>query len=350
MKSSIVEAIELPDIIKLEENMFGVVFDLMKLLPARHMINEAKRQGLINKDTTIIETSSGTFALGLSMVCNLYGYKLIIVSDPVIDDSLKRRLEDLGTQVEIVTKVDRKYGFQGSRLRRVKQLLQQNQNSFWTNQYDNINNADAYVDVAEKIVEEVGRVETIIGSVGSGGSMTGISKYLKAVFPKLYVIGVDTNGSVLFGQENKCRALRGLGNSIIPQNLDHSIFDEIHWLEAEQAYRETRNLHKKHSLFMGGTSGAAYSIAKWYLRKNPTQKVVVLFPDQGYRYQDTIYNDLWLEKNNLLNKHIEEAPGLVLTPIEAQKKGGWNRFLWNNRSYKEVTESTTLNKKEGNIK
>lgn len=338
MKNTIVEAMELPEIINFKQNMYGIVFDLMKLLPARNMIDAAIKEGLINRDTTIIETSSGTFALGLAMVCNLYGYKLIIVSDPVIDESLKRRLEDLGTQVEIVTKEDEKQGFQGSRLKKVHELLEKNPNSFWTNQYDNPNNANAYADVVELLVKEIGKVDAIIGTVGSGGSMTGITKYLKVVFPDLYVIGVDTNGSVLFGQENGSRTLRGLGNSIMPKNLEHSYFNEIHWIEASQAYKETRNLHEKYSLFMGGTSGAAYSVAKWYHKRNPSHKIIVLFPDQGYRYQDTIYNDTWIEKNNLLCTEIPEEPQLVKSPKEAQKNGGWSRFFWNNRTYEEVME------------
>lgn len=132
--------------------------------------------------------------------------------------------------------------------------------------------------------------------------------------------------------------LRGLGNSIMPKNLEHSYFNEIHWIEASQAYKETRNLHEKYSLFMGGTSGAAYSVAKWYHKRNPSHKVIVLFPDQGYRYQDTIYNDTWIEKNNLLCTEIPEEPQLVKSPKEAQKNGGWSRFFWNNRTYEEVME------------
>lgn len=336
VKKTIVQATELPEIINIEPGMYSVVFDLMKLLPARHMIDSAKKEGLIDENTTIIETSSGTFALGLAMVCNLYGNKLIVVSDPVIDDSLKRRLEALGTQVEIVTQEDEKIGYQGTRLKKVHELLNQYPNSFWTNQYDNHNNADAYVDVTELIVKTIGKVDAIIGSVGSGGSMSGVSKYLKSVFPDIYVIGVDTNGSVLFGQENSSRKLRGLGNSILPKNLDHTLFNEVQWLEAEQAYMETRNLHEKHALFMGGTSGASYSVAKWYLRQNPGKNIVVLFPDQGYRYQETIYDDCWLKGHNLWLDVIPEQPQLVNTPGEAQKKGGWNRFLWKNRTYDEV--------------
>lgn len=336
MNTNIIQAVELPKIVNVENNLYCAAFDLMKLLPARHMIENAVNEGLINKDTIIIETSSGTFALGLAMVCNLYQYKLIIVSDPVIDDSLKRRLVDLGTQVEIVEQEDPERGFQGARLDRVHELMMQYPNSFWTNQYDNHNNADAYADVAELFVKKIGRIDAVIGSVGSGGSMSGVCKYLKKVFKDLYVIGVDTNGSVLFGQENRSRALRGLGNSIIPQNLNHALFNEIHWVEASHAYKETRLLHERYSLFMGATSGASFAVAKWYQKYNSDKNIVVLLPDKGYRYQDTIYNDAWLKESGLWIDKLPLEPQLVRTPLEAQNKGGWNRMLWNNRTYTEI--------------
>lgn len=336
MNNSIVQAVELPKIINIEGGVYCAAFDLMKLLPARHMIEKAEKEGKINKDTTIIETSSGTFALGLAMVCNLKGYKLIIVSDPVIDDSLKRRLEDLGTQVEIVKSEDPIRGFQGARLDKVHELLRTYPNSFWTNQYDNESNAGAYADVAELLVNKIGKIDCLIGSVGSGGSMSGTAKYLKKIFKDLYVIGVDTNGSILFGQENKGRVLRGLGNSIIPKNLDHTLFNEVHWIDAARAYKGTRELHEKYSLFMGGTSGAAYVVAKWYHKNNPDKNVVVLLPDKGYRYQDTIYNDIWLRKNNLWINEEESNPIKVNNPLEAQKNGGWSRFFWDNKRYEEV--------------
>lgn len=336
MNKNIVQAVELPKIVCIEHGFYCAAFDLMKLLPARHMIENALKEKTINNDTVIIETSSGTFALGLAMVCSLYGYKLIIVSDPVIDDSLKRRLEDLGAKVEIIEKEDPIRGFQGARLDKVHELVGRYSNSFWPNQYDNHNNADAYADVAELFAREIGKIDAIIGSVGSGGSMCGISKYLKKIFEDLYIIGVDTHGSVLFGQKNTSRVFRGLGNSIIPKNLEHRLFDEVHWLEAAHAYKETRILHKNHALFMGGTSGASYAVAKWYHKNNPDKTVVTLFPDKGYRYQDTIYNDKWLIENGLWIDESPIEPILVTSPEEAQKNGGWNRFIWKNRTYEDV--------------
>src|SRR5437762_2486083 len=100
---TIVEASELPRIIRLKENLYGACFPLMKQLPARFILDRARAAGLLHPGSTVIETTSGTFGLALAIVCALRDYRLIVVSDPVIDDSLRRRLVDLGADVEIVT-------------------------------------------------------------------------------------------------------------------------------------------------------------------------------------------------------------------------------------------------------
>lgn len=330
---SFVKSIELPKIIKLENNFYCISFPLMKLLPAKFIIKRADEKGLINKETIIIESSSGTFALGLALVCNALKYKFIIVSDPVMDDNLIRRIEDLGGTVKIVQKPNIVGGFQSARLEQVDILRKLYRNNFWTNQYDNPDNPLSYAIVAEQILDSIGNIDAIVGSVGSGGSMCGITTHLRKL-RFVYAIGVDTNGSVLFGQNDRERILRGLGNSIFPKNLDHTVFNEVHWIEANQAYLETRNLHKKYSLFCGGTSGAAYSVANWYRKLHPSETVLAILPDEGYRYQETIYNDSWLKKEGLDKNDFSDGPKLVNIPKEATT--GWFRILWDCRRYNEV--------------
>src|SRR5260370_41266984 len=129
--------------------------------------------------------------------------------------------------------------------------------------------------------------------------MCGTTGYLRELFPELHAVGIDTFGSVLFGQPDGPRQLRGLGNSLLPKNLDHTIFDEIHWVSAAEAYLATRMLHRQTSLFCGGTSGAAWMVASQWAKRNPKAKVVCIFPDDGYRYLDSIYQDEYLAENNL---------------------------------------------------
>lgn len=332
--STVIDAIKIPRLIRLEHNLYAAAFVLMKLLPARFILESARQDGLIAPGTTIIETTSGTFGLALAMICNQQGYRLILVSDPAIDPPLQRRLEELGTTVEIVRAPAATGGFQRARLDRMAEFQAAYPDHFWPAQYDNAHNPGAYAPFAEALVETIGQIDCLVGTVGSGGSMCGTSRYLRLLFPHLHVIGVDTLGSVLFGQPDRKRLLRGLGNSLMPQNVDHSAFDEVHWVAAAEGFLATRELHRNHALYMGPTSGAAYQAARWWAREHPDAVVLAVLPDEGYRYQETIYNDAWLEGNDVRLAELPAAPRLVAHPHEAGPE--WSRLLWGRRDYEQI--------------
>lgn len=331
---TIAEAIELPRLVALGDNLFGAAFNLMKLLPARHILDRAREEGLLRPDSVIIETTSGTFGLALAILSALRGYRLIIVSDPVIDEPLKRRLEDLGAVVDIVQDPAPIGGYQQSRLDRVAELGKQYPDHFWPSQYENPDNPGAYAHLAEFLEEALGEVDALVGTVGSGGSMCGTATALRKSFPHLYAVGVDTHGSVLFGGKDEKRLLRGLGNSLMPKNLDHTVFDEVHWVSSAEAFHATRQLHRRHGLFMGGTSGAAYMVAKWYAERNPDQAVVCMLPDEGHRYQDTIYSEAWLQEKDVWLPGLPDEPKLVEHRDECD--GEWGRMLWGRHPYVDV--------------
>lgn len=332
---TVIEAVELPRVIRLAENLYGAPFFLMKLLPARFILDRAREEGLLGPGSYVIETSSGTFGLALAMLCGLRGYRLIIVSDPAIEPPLQRRMEDLGARVEIVREPSPVGGFQRARLDRMAALRDEHPDSFWPSQYDNPHNPGAYAPFAELLAEVLGQVNTLVGTVGSGGSMCGTSSYLRLLFPELVSVGVDTHGSVLFGQpDQKKRLLRGLGNSLMPKNLDHTAFDEVHWVSAAEAFSATRELHRRHALYMGPTSGAAYLVARWRARQRPDETVVCLLPDEGYRYQDTVYDDAWLRANDALLPSMPEGPRQVTHPLEAAAE--WARMSWGRATYEQV--------------
>jgi cysteine synthase A len=331
---SVVDAVELPRLIQLDENLFAACFFLMKLLPAKFILDRARDAGMIQPGSTVIETTSGTFGLALAIYCALNQYRLILVGDPAIDEGLKRRLEDLGARVEIVTQPAIAGGFQRSRLDRMAQLQAENPGHFCPSQYDNPHNPGAYAPLAELLVESLGSIDCLVGSVGSGGSTCGTSKYLRLLLPHLQTIGVDTHGSVLFGQADRKRMLRGLGNSLMPGNVTHTVFDEIHWVSAAEAFRATRLLYQTKALYMGGTSGAAYMVANWWAKRHPERRVVVLFPDEGYRYEHTIYNDQWLRANDLWLPTLPTEPRLVTDPRAAGPN--WSNIIWNRRTYQQV--------------
>ncbi|MES1241077.1 MAG: cysteine synthase family protein [Acidobacteriota bacterium] len=332
---SVVDAVELPDVVALGPNLFGVVFFLMKLIPARYILDQARQEGLLRPGSMVIETTSGTFGLALAMLCNLEGYRLRLVSDSAVDPALSRRLVDLGAEVDIVRDEGTPGGIQQARLNRLAELRAQHPDHFWPSQYENPNNPNSYARCAELLAETVGRIDCLVGTVGSGGSMCGTSRYLRVLFPDLHVIGVDTHGSVLFGlPDEKKRLLRGLGNSLMPGNVDHSAFDEIHWVLGEEGFHATRLLHRRHALYAGPTSGAAYMAAHWWAGQNPDANVAVIFPDEGYRYQETVYNDDWLRDNGIALDGLPPGPETCRHPGEVPRR--WARMAWGRRTYEQV--------------
>ncbi|MGY9066661.1 PLP-dependent cysteine synthase family protein [Streptomyces sp. CAS3] len=332
--SSVVEATELPRLIQLTDNLYGAAFSLMKLLPARYIIDQAEAAGTLLPGTPIIETSSGTFALGLAMVCRLRGYPLTIVGDAAIDRELYTRLTMLGATVEIVEDTGRPGGIQGARLARVEELRLLRPDSFVPGQYDNPNNPAAYGAVAELIGGTLGPVDCLVGPVGSGGSTGGLAAALRLSDPTLHLVGVDTHGSIIFGTPDRPRMLRGLGSSIHPGNVRHSAYDEVHWVTAPEAFHATHELFRNHGLFMGPTSGASFQVAAWWARQNPDSTVVAVLPDEGYRYQSTVYNEAWLREQGITPAANPAGPALVEHPLDAPST--WSRLLWARRRFDDV--------------
>jgi S-sulfo-L-cysteine synthase (3-phospho-L-serine-dependent) len=317
---------ELPRLFKLAPNFYGASFHLMKLLPARYMLDQAERDGRLLPGGTICETTSGTFGLALAMLAAVRGYKLILVSDPAIDEKLKIRLQELGATVDIVERPNAIGGFQQARLDRLAKALRENLGSFCPSQYTNEDNPKSYGAVSEWIAERLGNIDCLVGTVGSGGSMSGTSYFFRHLNPDLNVIGVDTKKSVIFGQQDGKRLLRGLGNSLMPKNVDHTQFDEVHWVDAPAAFLATRKLHQKHGLFQGGTSGAAWLVADWWAKQNPGKTVLALFPDEGHRYVETIYSDSWLDTLPSWTGKLPEQPIEVDDPQRDVSE--WSYFQW----------------------
>jgi cysteine synthase A len=337
INANVVDAIALPRIVWLRPNLVGLAFPLMKLLPARFIVRKAQESGELAPGALIAETTSGTFGLALAMVAALQKHPLTLVSDPAIDPPLKRRLEDLGATVHIVREPGPTGGYQQARLAVLERILAETPGSFCPRQYTNPHNPGSYAPCAEQLAHAAGAVDCLIGTVGSGGSVCGISSYLRLIFPELTVVGVDTHRSVIFGQTDagSGRMLRGLGNSLMPANVDHTAFDWVHWVGAAEAFRATRMLHREHALFMGPTSGAAYLVADWWARENPDQLVAVVFPDEGYRYQDTVYDDAWLAEKGLMLDALPYEPVEWDRPHDGTDP--WAFHHWDRRTFAEAT-------------
>ena len=336
---SALEALLRPNVIRLGKNLYGVDFDTMKVIPAFYTAQRALEMGELKEGAPIIETTSGTMGRGDAYAGRALGIPVKLVSDPVLATPLKNELESLGCEVHIVQTTADNGDVQALRLARIYELLEQHPGAYWGRQYDNPLNADSYGAVAEQLVDEVGDVHCLVATVGSGGSSGGTAKYLRKLNPKLRLIGVDTHGSVIFGQPKCSRPFRGLGNSLVPKNVRHDAFDEVHWLGAPEGYAATRILHRRQGMFKGPTSGAAFWVAQWYAAAHPDQVVVALLPDSGHRYADTVYNDQWLACQGLTCKAMPIAPDTVFSPSE--RMVGWTRIDWKRRTLAEVLPLTS---------
>lgn len=333
------EAFEDSRIVPLGGSVYGACFFLMKLLPARYMLERAVERGQLTESGTICESSSGTFALALAMLAAQGNFRLLIVGDWALDPGLRQRLLALSVELDIVEAPHPRGGYQLARLERLKEHLANRPGSYWPAQYSNPDNPLAYAKVAAQIIDEVGPIDCLVGAVGSGGSMCGIAHYLRLLFPELALIGIDTPGSVLFGQPGALRQVSGLGGGIVPANVDHSQFDEVHWLSAAEIIAAAHDLHRDRGLFMGPTSGAAVKVARWWGETHPGKTAIALCPDEGHRYVDTAYDESWVKANiEGWSDARRERPLTVTSPTE--QMAGWSRFGWGRRSLVEVLSQT----------
>lgn len=332
--ADVVETQRIPTLVRLAPNLYSLTYRLMKMVPARHILRRAAESGRLDRDTTVVETTSGTFGLALAMQCAIDGRPLILVGDPVIDRRLRRQLEDLGAVVEIVHHQAAVGGYQATRLARLAEIQAGLSDTFCPEQYSNPDNPASYAMVAELLTDRLGQVDCLIGPVGSGGSMCGTTRYLRQSNPDLVSIGIDAHRSVLFGQPDGQRVLRGLGNSLRPDNLDHTQFDEVHWVTEADVFHATRRLHQFHALFMGPTSGASYLVGSWWAGNHPDALTVIVLPDEGYRYHDTVYDDAWLAE---YRRKPRPSPRTVDEPHDADQS--WCRLEWRRRSLADVTTS-----------
>ena len=335
--SSITAATAVPHLIRLDRNLYGLFFKIMKLVPAMFIIERAMERGELRPGGHVAETSSGTFALGLGLACRERGIPFRIFTDPVIGRGLQSQLRLLGGEVVVAQRPAANGGYQRARLDRLHEHLARNPLAYWPNQYGNPDHPRAYAPIADELLERIESKLALVGSVGSGGSTCGMVAQLRKARPDTPLIAVDTFGSVIFGQRDRPRQLRGLGNSILPENVRHEFFDDVHWVSADVAFNATRALLRERAVFAGPTTGAAYLVARWYAEEHPERTVIFIGPDEGHRYLPTVYNDAWLTEQSFVpDAPLPIRPAIVDTPDCAHDK--WSAYHWKRRSAHRVDE------------
>jgi N-(2-amino-2-carboxyethyl)-L-glutamate synthase len=264
--------------------------------PARFMIEQALESGAIDRDTHLVESSSGNLGVAVAMVAKAHGLEFTCVVDPKACPANVDLIRRLGANIVRVTEPDDHGGYLKSRLERVGELLDEMPNAYWINQYGNDLNWQAhYRWTAQEILDDLDApVDHLVLAVSTTGTAMGIGRRLREAFPGLRVVAVDAHGSAIFGDEPAPRELPGLGSSIVPDLLDpHEVDEVVHVTDAE-ATQGCLDLVETEGIFAGGSSGAVVAALRRLLPDlSPASRVVTILPDRGERYLDTVYSADW---------------------------------------------------------
>ncbi len=273
------------------------------------MVRAARERGRLLPGARIIESTSGTLGLGLALAGTTYGHPVTVVTDPGMEPLMTGLLTAYGAEVDLVTTPHREGGWQEARRRRVEALLAVHPDAWCPDQYNNPDNVAAYAPLARELVAQLGRIDTLVVSVGTGGHSAGIGSVLRGFFPRLRVVGVDTTGSTIFGQPAGSRLMRGLGSSIYPRNVAYGLFDEVHWVAAPEAVWAARRLARDHYATGGWSVGAVALVARWLGRTQPLEeRIVAVFPDGPQRYVGTVFDDTYCRRHDLLGHLPADGP------------------------------------------
>ncbi|KWT63841.1 2,3-diaminopropionate biosynthesis protein SbnA [Streptomyces albus subsp. albus] len=249
--------------------------------------------------SVVIESSSGNLGIGLAQVCRMYGLRFICVVDPKTTVQNQAILRAYGAQLSMVTEAGNETGdFLPSRLQRVHELQQSVPHAFWPNQYANMRNAAAQEAIMREIVEQLdGAVDYLFVATGTCGTIHGCAKYTADHELATHIIAVDAEGSAIFGTTGCRRRIPGHGAAIRPALHFDGIAHEVVRMTDQDCVVGCRRLVGAEAILSGGSSGAVVSAVKQRLDELPAEaNCVLLLPDRGERYLDTIYSDTWVSE------------------------------------------------------
>ena len=285
---------------------------------ALYIIEEAERKGLLKPGSTIIETTSGNTGFSIAMVSIIKGYECILAVTSKSSQDKIDMLKAMGANVFIcpanVPADDHRSYYQVA-----KKLHKEIKGSLYINQYFNDLNSEAhYKTTGPEIWKQTeGKLTHLVACSGTGGTISGIGKYLKEQNPNIKIIGVDAYGSVLkkyhetgeFDEEEIFPyRVEGLGKNLIPSVTDFNVIDKYEKVNDEDSAHSAREIVKKEGIFVGYTSGAAFQAIKQLNNIGEfkdSDKIVVVFPDHGSRYLSKIYSDKWMEDQGFFDSKHE---------------------------------------------
>ncbi|WIX77164.1 2,3-diaminopropionate biosynthesis protein SbnA [Amycolatopsis carbonis] len=269
----------------------------IKLKAATEMVEAAEWQGLLTRDSILVESSSGNLGVALSMVAASKGYRFLCVTDSRCNLASRRLMEALGSRVHIIAEPAADGGFLGARLALVRELCATDERYVWLNQYANPGNWKAhYRTTAPEIARQFPKLDVLFVGAGTTGTLMGCARFFREWPRPVHIVAVDSAGSVTFGGAPRRRMIPGLGTSVRPALLDESYVDEVILVEEADTIRSCHRLARRGFLF-GGSTGTVVSGAMRWLPEHDGHDLtaVAIAPDLGERYLDTIYQTNWLQ-------------------------------------------------------
>jgi 2,3-diaminopropionate biosynthesis protein SbnA len=269
---------------------------------ALQLLQQARLDHGIQPGWTIVESSSGNMGAALAMLCAIQGYRFICVLDPKTPKANVNLVRAYGGEVEMVDTPDERGSFQQKRIAVAKAIAARMPRCVNLDQYNNPAAIDAhyYSTGPEIFTQLAGKVDVLVGTASTGSHLSGTARYLKERNPGLRVVGVEPQGSVVFGGEFKPFLQNGTGLSFQPGNIRAELVDEVVKVSDHDAFVDCRRLALDEGLLLGGSSGSVVAAARRFIEGATSPcNIVLVMPDSGVKYLDTVYDDQWLKANEL---------------------------------------------------
>ena len=265
--------------VKLEKyNLGGSVKDRAVL----GMLEEAKRQGKVNSDTIIVEPTSGNTGIAVAILASVLGLKAVIIMPESMSIERRTLIKAYGAQLILTPK---ELGIKGS-IEKAAEIREKYSNAISLSQFDNpANPAYHYTTTAKEILEQVPDLDIFVAGVGTGGTFSGVAKYLKENKPEVLAIALEPEESPAISKgHGGVHKIQGIGTGFIPENFNKELMDEIYTVSSDEAISETKNFVRTTGIGVGISSGAAIAGAKKVAAKYPDKKIVTILPDGVDKY------------------------------------------------------------------